>query len=183
MDDHSRVSFALIRFDERGETCAKHLREAVSYYDSLACASRRVMTDNGRGYVSKAFHAACVELAIPPARTPLHAKGQWQGRALREASLREGALCQAIHQLSERRLAPIPSSLQLASATLPTEPHSPMSRIPFVSNLLELNNQVEGYPTNPLILRCILSRAARITRRPNAMPGSSTVRAITHPVK
>ena len=49
IDDHSRVSFALIKTDERGENCAQFLREAVAYYASLGVRIDRVMTDNGSG--------------------------------------------------------------------------------------------------------------------------------------
>ncbi|MDV6321285.1 DDE-type integrase/transposase/recombinase, partial [Chromohalobacter sp. HP20-39] len=45
IDDHSRVSFALIKADECGQSCADFLREAVAHYAGLGVRIDRVMTD------------------------------------------------------------------------------------------------------------------------------------------
>ena len=143
IDDHSRVSFALIKSDERGENCAQFLREAVAYYASLSVRIDRVMTDNGCGYVSKAFRAACVELGIRHVRTrPYTPKTNGKAERFVQTSLREWAYAQ-----------PYVSSAQREAALQPFvhrynwhRPHSalnrqpPMSRIPAMSNLLELNS-------------------------------------------
>jgi len=142
IDDHSRVSFALIKTDERGENCAQFLREAVAYYASLGVRIDRVMTDNGCGYVSKAFRAACAELGIRHVRTrPYTPKTNGKAERFVQTSLREWAYAQ-----------PYVSSAQREAALQPFvhrynwhRPHSalnrqpPMSRIPAMSNLLELN--------------------------------------------
>ena len=142
IDDHSRVSFALIKTDERGENCAQFLREAVAYYAALGVRIDRVMTDNGCGYVSKAFRSACNELGIRHVRTrPYTPKTNGKAERFVQTSLREWAYAQ-----------PYVSSAQRAAALQPFlhrynwhRPHSalnrqpPMSRIPAVSNLLELN--------------------------------------------
>ena len=142
IDDHSRVSFALIKADERAESCAQFLREAAAYYASLGVRIDRVMTDNGCGYVSKAFRAACVELAIRHVRTrPYTPKTNGKAERFVQTSLREWAYAQ-----------PYVSSAQREAALQPFvhrynwhRPHSalnrqpPMSRIPAMSNLLELN--------------------------------------------
>lgn len=142
IDDHSRVSFALIKTDERGENCAQFLREAVAYYVSLGVHIDRVMTDNGCGYVSKAFRAACVDLGIKHVRTrPYTPKTNGKAERFVQTSLREWAYAK-----------PYVSSAQRAAALQPFvhrynwhRPHSalnrqpPMSRIPAMSNLLELN--------------------------------------------
>jgi len=62
IDDYSRVSFARILDDEKGICCSQFLREAVAYYARLGVKIERVMTDNGSGYVSKAFKVACAQL-------------------------------------------------------------------------------------------------------------------------
>lgn len=71
IDDHSRVSFALIKPDERPHSCVEFLRQAVAYYNGLGVTIERVMTDNGNSY-HKGFKAACESLGIGtfiPART------------------------------------------------------------------------------------------------------------------
>ena len=143
IDDHSRVSFALIKTDERGENCAQFLRDAVAYYAGLGVCIDRVMTDNGSGYVSNAFRASCVELGIRHVRTrPYTPKTNGKAERFVQTSLREWAYAQ-----------PYVSSAQREAALQPFvhrynwhRPHSalnrqpPMSRIPAMSNLLELNS-------------------------------------------
>ena len=143
IDDHSRVSFALIKPDERGEHCAQFLSEAVAYYAGLGVRIDRVMTDNGCGYVSKAFKAACQALGVRHVRTrPYTPKTNGKAERFVQTSLREWAYA-----------SPYVSSAQRAAA-LQTflhrynwhRPHSalnrqpPMSRIPAMNNLLELDN-------------------------------------------
>lgn len=92
IDDHSRVSFALIKTDERGENCAQFLREAAAYYAALGVRIDRVMTDNGCGYVSKAFRVACNELGIRHVRTrPYTPKTNGKAERFVQTSLREWA--------------------------------------------------------------------------------------------
>jgi len=142
IDDHSRVSFALIKTDERAQQCVQFLREAVAYYASLGVRIDRVMTDNGCGYVSKAFRSACLELRIRHLRTrPYTPKTNGKAERFVQTSLREWAYAR-----------PYISSAQRQAALQPfldrynwLRPHSalnrqpPMSRIPAMSNLLELN--------------------------------------------
>jgi transposase InsO family protein len=143
IDDHSRVSFALIKTDECGPSCAQFLREAVAYYASLGVRIDRVMTDNGTGYRSKAFVQACLELGIEHVRTrPYTPKTNGKAERFVQTSLREWAYAQ-----------PYASSAQREAALQPFvhrynwhRPHSalnrqpPMSRIPTMSNLLELDS-------------------------------------------
>lgn len=143
IDDHSRVSFALIKPDERGEHCAQFLREAVAYYASLGVHIDRVMTHNGCGYVSKAFKAACQALGVRHVRTrPYTPKTNGKAERFVQTSLREWA-----------HARPYVSSAQREAALQPFlhrynwhRPHSalnrqpPMSRIPAMNNLSELNS-------------------------------------------
>ena len=141
IDDHSRVSFAQVLSDEKAVSCVQFLHQAVAYYAGLGVRIQRVMTDNGTGYKST-FKAACDELGIRHIKTRPY-RPQTNGKAERfvQTSLREWAYAR-----------PYVSSAQREAALQPFlhrynwhRPHSalnhqpPVTRIPAVSNLLELN--------------------------------------------
>ena len=143
IDDHSRVSFALIKTDERGDSCAKFLHQAVAYYATLGVRIDRVMTDNGCGYVSRAFKAACLELGVRHVRTrPYTPKTNGKAERFVQTSLREWAYARPYVNSAERAAA-LPPFLHRYNWH---RPHSalnhrpPITRIPGVSNLLELDN-------------------------------------------
>lgn len=143
IDDHSRVSFALIKPDERGESCAQFLRQAAAYYASLGVSIDRVMTDNGTGYRSQAFRTACNELGIRHVRTrPYTPKTNGKAERFVQTSLREWAYARSYVSSAQREAALQPFLHRYNWH----RPHSalnhrpPMSRIPAVSNLLELNS-------------------------------------------
>ena len=140
IDDHSRVSFAQVLPDEKAVSCVQFLRQAVAYYASLGVRIDSVMTDNGTGY-KNSFKAACDELGIRHIKTrPYTPKTNGKAERFVQTSLREWAYAR-----------PYVSSAQREAALQPFlhrynwhRPHSalnrqpPMSRIPAVSNLLEL---------------------------------------------
>ena len=141
IDDHSRVSFAQVLPDEKAVSCVQFLRQAVAYYASLGVRIERVMTDNGTGY-KNTFKTACDELGIRHIKTkPYTPKTNGKAERFVQTSLREWAYAR-----------PYVSSAQREAALQPFvhrynwhRPHSalnrqpPMSRIPAMSNLLELN--------------------------------------------
>jgi transposase InsO family protein len=59
IDDCSRVAYAEVLPDETGLTAAVFLRRAVAWFHRRGVHVRRVLTDNGTGYRSHAFAAAC----------------------------------------------------------------------------------------------------------------------------
>jgi transposase InsO family protein len=142
IDDHSRVSFAQVLPDEKALSCVQFLRQAVAYYASLGVSIQRVMTDNGTGY-KNTFKAACDELGIRHIKTrPYTPKTNGKAERFVQTSLREWAYAR-----------PYVSSAQREAALQPFlhrynwhRPHSalnrqpPISRIPALSNVLELNN-------------------------------------------
>ena len=142
IDDHSRVSFARIKPDEKAISCTQFLREAVAYYASLGVRIERVMTDNGTGY-KKLFKAACDELGIRHVRTrPYTPKTNGKAERFVQTSLREWAYARP-YQSSAQREDALPPFIHRYNWH---RPHSalkhqpPMSRIPAVSNLLKLNS-------------------------------------------
>jgi transposase InsO family protein len=65
IDDHSRVAYAEIHPDERGETCAGFARRAIAFYAKLGVRVQRVITDNAFAYRhSNAFKSALADNGI-----------------------------------------------------------------------------------------------------------------------
>ena len=69
IDDHSRLAYVETLANERAETTTAFLRRAVRWFQRQGIRAERVMTDNGSGYVSKAFRQACMELGVRHLRT------------------------------------------------------------------------------------------------------------------
>ena len=55
IDDASRVAYAEVLSDERGDTTAAFLVRALAYYRRLGVRVRRLLTDNGGNYRSRDF--------------------------------------------------------------------------------------------------------------------------------
>jgi transposase InsO family protein len=142
IDDHSRMAFASVIDDETAESCCRFLREAVSSYAKFDVRITGVMTDNGGGYISKAFKATCADLGIRHIRTkPYTPKTNGKVERFVQTTLREWAY-----------VRPYRSSAQRTAALQPFihhynwhRPHSalayqpPMIRIPAVNDLMKLN--------------------------------------------
>jgi transposase InsO family protein len=141
IDDHSRVSFAVIKPDERPHSCVEFLRQAVAYYNSLGVTIERVMTDNGNGY-HKAFKAACESLGIRHIHTrPYTPKTNGKAERFVQTSLREWAYAQPYESSAEREAALQPFldryNWQRPHSALKMQP--PISRIRRVNQLVRLN--------------------------------------------
>ncbi len=142
IDDHSRVSFGLIKPDEGAISCAQFLREAVAYFAALDVRIDRVMTDNGAGY-KKIFKAACDELGIRHVRTrPYTPKTNGKAERFVQTSLREWAYARPYEDSAQREAALQPFihryNWHRPHSALNHQP--PMSRIPAMNNLLKLNS-------------------------------------------
>ncbi len=142
IDDHSRVSFAQVLPDEKAVSCVQFLREAVTYYASLGVRIQRVMTDNGKGFKS-VFKAACNELSIRHIKTrPYTPKTNGKAERFVQTSLRESAYARPYETSAQREAALQPFlhryNWHRPHSALNRQP--PMSRIPTMSNLSELNN-------------------------------------------
>jgi transposase InsO family protein len=69
IDDYSRVAYVEVLRDERGPTCVEFLDRAIAWFAERAVRVERVMSDNGSGYVSHVFAAACTRHRIRHLRT------------------------------------------------------------------------------------------------------------------
>jgi transposase InsO family protein len=69
IDDCSRVAYAEVLGDETGSTVAAFVRRAVAWYRRRGVRVRRVLTDNGTGYRSRPFAAACRAIRLVHRRT------------------------------------------------------------------------------------------------------------------
>ena len=103
VDDHSRVGTAEMYPDEHGLTAAAFLERAVAYYASFGVRIRRVMTDNGSCYLSKAFRAACVRLNVRHLRTrPYTPRTNGKAERFIQSAMREWAYAHAYRRSAER---------------------------------------------------------------------------------
>jgi len=64
VDDHSRVACCRILPDETGHSAAAFLRLCVAQFRAWGVEARAVLSDNGSGYRSREFKAACAELGL-----------------------------------------------------------------------------------------------------------------------
>jgi transposase InsO family protein len=69
IDDASRLVYAEILPDETGTTAAAFVERAVAWFAEQGVVVRRILSDNGSPYVSRAFAAALRNLGIRHSRT------------------------------------------------------------------------------------------------------------------
>jgi len=55
IDDRTRIAYAEVLRDETGETTAVFLRRAFAWYRTLGIRVRRILSDNGSGYIARRF--------------------------------------------------------------------------------------------------------------------------------
>ena len=72
VDDHSRVAYVEILADQGGASCAAFLTRAVAWFATQGIPVVRVLSDNGPGYLSGAFQAACAALGVRHRRTRIY---------------------------------------------------------------------------------------------------------------
>jgi transposase InsO family protein len=70
IDDATRLAYAEVLKDERGQTCAAFLRRAAAFFARHGIRRiKQFMSDNGSGYLSRAFAAALAKLDAKHIRT------------------------------------------------------------------------------------------------------------------
>jgi transposase InsO family protein len=144
IDDASRIAFSQVLIDEKKESAVAFLLAALGYYASLGVAVRRVMTDNGSCYRSKAFAKTCAKLGLKHIFTKPYTP-QTNGKAERfvQTTLREWAYAQA-YPSSDHRAAALPAWLHRYNWHRPhggLKSQTPISRLGLTEdNLLRLHS-------------------------------------------
>ena len=103
IDDHARVSFTDMYPDERKRSAVQFLGNTVAYFRSLGVRVRRILTDNGSAFRSKAFAKTCRRLKLKHSFTRPY-RPQTNGKAERfiQSALREWAYGIPYNHSSER---------------------------------------------------------------------------------
>jgi transposase InsO family protein len=103
IDDHSRIGFTELYADERKASAMQFLQNTIAYFRSLGVRVRRILTDNGSAFRSKAFARACRRLGLKHRFTRAY-RPQTNGKAERfiQSALREWAYGIAYNHSSER---------------------------------------------------------------------------------
>jgi transposase InsO family protein len=111
VDDATRLAYAEVLPDERGETAAGFLRRATAWFASMGITVERVLSDNGACYRSRAHSAACSELGMRHLRTRPY-RPQTNGKAERFIqTLTDRWAYGAIYGSSAERTAALPGWL------------------------------------------------------------------------
>lgn len=103
VDDHSRIGFTDLYPDERQHSAVQFLQNMLDYFRSLGVRVRRILTDNGSAFRSKAFRQACERLRLKHRFTRAY-RPQTNGKAERfiQSALREWAYGLAYRHSCER---------------------------------------------------------------------------------
>lgn len=105
IDDASRLAFTSLHPDERGSSACRALLQALRYYRGLSICFRRVMTDNGACYRSRAFQRLCARLGLKHIRTkPYTPRTNGKAERFIQTSLREWAYARS-YDTSQQRAA------------------------------------------------------------------------------
>lgn len=103
VDDYSRVAYVELLADDRGPTVAGFLRRALRWFRGHGVRVRRILTDNGSGYVSQSFRATCRGLRVRHRRTrPYTPRTNGKAERFIQTALREWAYVRPYYSSAER---------------------------------------------------------------------------------
>lgn len=111
IDDYSRVAYVEVLPNELGVTTALFLQRALGWFRSQGIRVRRILSDNGSGYISQVFRVRCAAEQVRHLRTRPY-RPQTNGKAERfiQTLLREWAYVRP-YPTSGRRRAALPAWL------------------------------------------------------------------------
>jgi transposase InsO family protein len=103
IDDHARVAFTAMHEDEKIPRAVQFLDDALAHYARLGVSIKRLLTDNGSAFRSKAFARACERLGIRHKFTRAY-RPQTNGKAERfiQSALREWAYAWTFQNSAQR---------------------------------------------------------------------------------
>lgn len=132
IDDHSRLAYVEVLDDEKRYTATAFLVRALRWFKARGITVKRVMTDNGCGYVSKVFAKACRRLGLRHVRTrPYTPKTNGKAERFIQTLLREWAYA-VPYRSSENRNADLPRWLRIYNEE---RPHGSLGNRPPISRL------------------------------------------------
>lgn len=106
VDDCTRYGHLRIYEDESGDAAADFLRKVIARYARRGITVQRVMTDNGKVFLSRVFQGVLTNFGVKHILTPPFTP-QWNGKAERfiQSLLRECAYAASYRDSYERNLA------------------------------------------------------------------------------
>ncbi len=103
VDDATRLAYVEVLADEQKPTVIGFLSRAVAWFNGQGIECRRVMSDNGPAYVSKAFAKACRILGMRHIRTrPYTPRTNGKAERFIQTLCREWAYAMAFRNSDER---------------------------------------------------------------------------------
>lgn len=137
VDDHSRVAYVELLADERGETVSGFVGRAVRWFRQHGVRVRRVLSDNGSGYVSRSFRRLCQQLHLVHRRTrPYTPRTNGKAERFIQTALREWAYARPFYT-SAQRAALLPGWMNHYNCA---RPHTSLGARPPFSRLVHGNN-------------------------------------------
>jgi transposase InsO family protein len=106
IDDATRIAFVDVVPKQNGDATAAFLARAIAWFARQGIQIRRVMSDNGSGYVSRAFRRACQTFAVRHLRTrPYTPRTNGKAERFIQTLLREWAYARAYRTSVHRTAA------------------------------------------------------------------------------
>jgi transposase InsO family protein len=141
VDDATRLAYAEVLSDEKGQTVAAFLRRAIAFYASYGISVERVMTDNGSGYRSLLHTLACRTLGLGHLRTQPY-RPRTNGKAERFIRTMLGGWAYgAIYGTSHERSRALPGWLDHYNRR---RPHRSLNNQPPLTRLAQMRNNAPG---------------------------------------
>jgi len=132
IDDRTRIAYAEVLRDETAATSAVFLRRAVAWYRTLGIRIRKILTDNGTGYIARRFAHEMERLRLVHKRTrPYRPRTNGKAERFIQTLIREWAYA-AAYLTSDARAHILPRWLKRYNHC---RPHGSLGGLPPISQL------------------------------------------------